>query len=364
MASCYLSSCPQGHHRLRDVVRVRWAHLVSEWSPVWAVLVDDRPAIVAATREHLVVVDGDRVSDGRAIRFGQVVEVTAARSVVHLAVADGHRWAFGFGAADAATEAAQVIAEGRAGAPEARTGDDDDPQDVVESAASDVGIGRVVELPAQQRPDRDGEPAVDAPADAEPAGDPATGPGPDGEGNGDESVPSPRSAESPRDPAAGPLECTALAELAEFATRDLAATAEQPIEREVAWLLAQSGGGPIGQQPASTITIPAQVSAPERETVLMVTTEDVPGRVIVKVHGEALGLASPPVFGAPDRGVHDVARERLAQAVLRRGGTAVVGLRYWASVAVPGEVAAYGTAVTLAPARESGWPAGSGAPAG
>jgi uncharacterized protein YbjQ (UPF0145 family) len=135
--------------------------------------------------------------------------------------------------------------------------------------------------------------------------------------------------------------------------------AELPIEREVAMAIARSGGEPVewwsipprGAEPPAPqqpLPIPAQASAHASESVLLVTTEGVPGRRVLEVHGDVLAVASWPAPGPAGRSVHEVARDRLAQAVLRRGGNALVGMRYGATGMVGGDVVAYGTAVTMA----------------
>jgi uncharacterized protein YbjQ (UPF0145 family) len=137
--------------------------------------------------------------------------------------------------------------------------------------------------------------------------------------------------------------------------------AELPIEREVAMAIARSGGEPVdwwsipprGSEPMprpQPLPIPAQATPPASESVLLVTTEAVHGRVVLEVHGDVLAVASWPAPGPSGRSVHEVARDRLAQAVLRRGGNALVGMRYGATGMVGGDVVAYGTAITLAPA--------------
>jgi uncharacterized protein YbjQ (UPF0145 family) len=101
------------------------------------------------------------------------------------------------------------------------------------------------------------------------------------------------------------------------------------------------------------VAIPSQGPPPSAESVLLVTTDSVPGRSIAVVHGDVLAVVSWPVAGQPGRGVHEAARDRLAQAVLQRGGDAVVGLRYGSTGAVGGDVVAYGTAVTLKPPEQA-----------
>jgi uncharacterized protein YbjQ (UPF0145 family) len=144
---------------------------------------------------------------------------------------------------------------------------------------------------------------------------------------------------------------------------DLTAFGELPIEREVAMAIARSGGEPIdwwsipprGAEPPAPeqpLPIPAQAAAHESESVLLVTTEGVPGREVLDVHGDVLAVASWPAPGPSGRSVHEVARDRLAMAVLRRGGNALVGLRYGATGMIGGDVVAYGTAVTLAPVEK------------
>jgi uncharacterized protein YbjQ (UPF0145 family) len=137
-----------------------------------------------------------------------------------------------------------------------------------------------------------------------------------------------------------------------------AAQEQLPIEREVALAIARAGGEPVDWSsaplrpaepaaPAAPLAIPAQAPAHESESVLLVTTEGVAGREVAAVHGDVFAVAAWP---APDGGsVHELARDRLAQAVLRRGGNALVGMRYGATGTVGGDVVAYGTAVTLAP---------------
>jgi len=153
-------------------------------------------------------------------------------------------------------------------------------------------------------------------------------------------------------------------EIMDFPLDDGSGWGQLPIEREVAMALAAGlpldgpptepapARAPRAQQSAAAeplIAIPAQAPPPSAESVLLVTTDAVPGRSIALVHGDVLAVVSWPVAGQPGRGPHETARDRLAQAVLQRGGDAVVGLRYGSTGAVGGDVVAYGTAVTLKP---------------
>src|SRR3954470_1365628 len=119
MVSCFLATCPQSHRRPRDLVRRHWAHLVSEVAPVWAVLVDDRPAIVAPAGDRLVVVCGGMRAVDWTVGFGQITEVSSARSVVYVVDHDGHCYDFTFLDSDDAVRAALLIEQR---APLRRTG--------------------------------------------------------------------------------------------------------------------------------------------------------------------------------------------------------------------------------------------------
>jgi uncharacterized protein YbjQ (UPF0145 family) len=106
------------------------------------------------------------------------------------------------------------------------------------------------------------------------------------------------------------------------------------------------------------------------EDILIVTMNDVPGYEITQVHGEVYGLivrarnvfsnvgaSMRTVFGGEARGYtqllmdsRDEAVERLREAARERGANAVVAMRFDCNeiAGVMSEVAAYGTAVTLA----------------
>src|ERR1700755_2587616 len=116
MVSCFLATCPQSHRRSRDLVRRHWSHLVSEVTPVWAVLVDDRPAIVAPTDDRLVVVCGGMRAVDWTIGFGQITEVSSARSVVFVVDDDGHCYDFTFLDGGDAGRAALLIEQRRTAA--------------------------------------------------------------------------------------------------------------------------------------------------------------------------------------------------------------------------------------------------------
>jgi uncharacterized protein YbjQ (UPF0145 family) len=112
---------------------------------------------------------------------------------------------------------------------------------------------------------------------------------------------------------------------------------------------------------------------PATESVLIVTTNDVPGYEIVAIHGDVFGLIVRARnmfanFGANLRTVvggevggftkllvesRNEARERLAREALNRGANAVVAMRFDCNeiADVMSEVAAYGTAVTIQPLR-------------
>ncbi|GAA2052900.1 YbjQ family protein [Streptomyces carpaticus] len=102
--------------------------------------------------------------------------------------------------------------------------------------------------------------------------------------------------------------------------------------------------------------------------VLVVTTDDVPGRRVARVVGEVFGLTVrsrnlgsqigsgiKSMFGGELRGLSKTLAETRAQAVERlieqaraRGANAVLAMRYEVSTADFGtEVCAYGTAVVL-----------------
>ncbi|QKV69948.1 YbjQ family protein [Streptomyces harbinensis] len=102
--------------------------------------------------------------------------------------------------------------------------------------------------------------------------------------------------------------------------------------------------------------------------VLVVTTDDVPGRRVARIVGEVFGLTVrsrnlgsqigsgiKSMFGGELRGLSKTLAETRAQAVERlieqaraRGANAVLAMRYEVSTADFGtEVCAYGTAVVL-----------------
>jgi uncharacterized protein YbjQ (UPF0145 family) len=106
------------------------------------------------------------------------------------------------------------------------------------------------------------------------------------------------------------------------------------------------------------------------DDMLIVTTNDVPGYDITQVHGEICGLIAGArntssnvgaslrtVFGGETRGYTQLlmdsrseAIERLRDAAREHGANAVVAMRFDCSeiAGVMSEVAAYGTAVTIA----------------
>jgi uncharacterized protein YbjQ (UPF0145 family) len=106
------------------------------------------------------------------------------------------------------------------------------------------------------------------------------------------------------------------------------------------------------------------------DEILIVTTNDVPGYEITQVHGEVCGLivrarnvfsnvgaSMRTVFGGEARGYttlllesREQAIERLRDAAREKGANAVVAMRFDCNeiAGVMSEVAAYGTAVTLA----------------
>lgn len=115
---------------------------------------------------------------------------------------------------------------------------------------------------------------------------------------------------------------------------------------------------------------PAAQPAPTAASqVLIVTTNEVPGYEIVDVHGDVFGLIvrARNIFsnmGASLKGIvggevggytkllsesRDETRERLAAETLRRGGNAVLAVRFDCNeiADIMSEVAAYGTAVTV-----------------
>jgi uncharacterized protein YbjQ (UPF0145 family) len=507
MVSCFLSTCPQSHRRPRDLVRRNWSHLVSEVTPVWAVLVDDRPAVVAPADDRLVVVCGGMRAVDWTVGFGQITEVSSARSVVYVVDDDGHCYDFTFLDSGDAVRAAVLIEQRRTAARGTGDGAVGGPdvgaierwegwramEPVGQGDADQVDFGRPgsvgqpvsgeqaasgeqpVQTGTEHAPLRDtgDRPAVDpaaadrgyaeqddraelarAEADAaaieaeraagRAAADPPwTGAAqpdrPSPNGNQDRSAvgadpaaadeaPTVRSdsgadadtamvtpevaaaepdrpaveetepewaplpaANGHRDPttgtgnghheaaasaidaiwrraaangnheghegAAAPADEPLSAPIVDV---PVGAFGELPIEREVAMAIARSGGEPVDwwsippraaepPAPEQPLPIPAQAPAHASESVLLVTTEGVPGRTVLEVHGDVLAVASWPAPGPAGRSVHEVARDRLAQAVLQRGGNALVGLRYGATGMVGGDVVAYGTSVTLAP---------------
>ncbi len=106
------------------------------------------------------------------------------------------------------------------------------------------------------------------------------------------------------------------------------------------------------------------------DDILIVTMNDVPGYEITQVHGEICGLivrarnvfsnvgaSMRTVFGGEARGYTQLlmdsrneAIERLREAAREQGANAVVAMRFDCNeiAGVMSEVAAYGTAVTLA----------------
>jgi hypothetical protein len=402
MVSCFLATCPQSHRRPRDLVRRHWSHLVSEATPLWTVLVDDRPAIVAPADDRLVVVCGGLRAVDWTIQFGQVTEASSARSVVYVVDDDGHCYDFTFLESGDALRAAQLIDQRRATARGAaqETGErtvarwegwramepmgQGDPEQVDTAPAPEVEPTAGEDYPTTPvvengRTDMDDAEQAETADVVTPEPVAATAPAESAEPPAAEDAPAPTedAAEQAPDveeereaalngvpqPAAGQV----LGDVAEPADEPLDVESpdggftELPIEHEVAMAIARSGGEPIDwwsipprgsipipkeQQP---LPIPAQASAPVSESVLLVTTEVVPGREVLEVHGDVLAVASWPPPGPSGRSVHEVARERLALAVLRRGGNALVGMRYGATGMVGGDVVAYGTAVTLSP---------------
>ncbi len=106
------------------------------------------------------------------------------------------------------------------------------------------------------------------------------------------------------------------------------------------------------------------------DDILIVTTNDVPGYEITQVHGEVCGLivrarnvfsnvgaSMRTVFGGEARGYTTLllesrkqAIERLREAAREKGANAVVAMRFDCNeiASMMSEVAAYGTAVTIA----------------
>jgi uncharacterized protein YbjQ (UPF0145 family) len=106
------------------------------------------------------------------------------------------------------------------------------------------------------------------------------------------------------------------------------------------------------------------------EDILIVTTNDAPGYEITQVHGEVCGLivrarnvfsnigaSMRAVFGGEARGYTQLlvdsrnqALERLREEARDKGANAIVAMRFDCNQigGVMSEVAAYGTAVTLA----------------
>jgi hypothetical protein len=500
MVSCFLSTCPQSHRRPRDLVRRHWSHLVTEAMPVWAVLVDDRPAIVAPADDRLVVVCGGLRAVDWTVGFGQITEVSSARSVVYVVDDAGHCYDFTFLDSGDAVRATRLIDQRRTaarGTAEAAgaAGADRDVIDRWEGwrAMEPVGQGDAEQIDVGRGgnpPDPAGEPQRTADADCpdsdrdraeleraeadaaaveaeraagRAAADPPWvaaqgGPAPDAaEGSAAGAEAAPADPEVPEEavlvaheeavvvvpeeaavvvpeevaPEVSEEATVAVPEEATVAVSEGIAggdrmpvdaggvsvdraravgaanghggtavldaprsllddgpltgpavdlpggSDELPIEREVAMAIARSGGQPVdwwaiplrGSEPPAPerpqpLAIPTQAPAHASESVLLVTTEGVAGRTVLDVHGDVLAVASWPVPGPSGRSVHEVARDRLAQAVLRRGGNALVGLRYGATGMVGGDVVAYGTAVTLAPVEQGGDEGGERAAAG
>ncbi|MCO1657175.1 heavy metal-binding domain-containing protein [Pseudonocardia humida] len=416
MSSCYLSTCPQSHRRPRDAMRENWSDLVSEWTPVWAVLVDDRPAIVALTRSELVVTSAAPERPAHTIGFDQVTDVSAVRSVVHIMDRGGNCYDFTFSDGGDAVRAAKVIEEVRAAAcdrraEEAAVGPGPQPEDLLarRSNGHPVAGGRVVRwvddteldddltdladlavrpaAPVPARPVAEPAPQVEVsrpepdaanPVDGDPAA-PVPGPAADAKvahaaladdpGGAEEQATEGRPADDDRDAqperpappdrpvADGDREINDYPAVVDDGDGDR--WGQLPIEREVAMALAAGlpldrtppadGSAPRQAVPGPVVAIPAQAGPPPDESVLLVTTDDVPGRGIALVHGDVLAVVGWPPAGRPGRSGHETARDQLAQAALRRGGNAVVALRYSSTGAIGGDVVAYGTAVTLEP---------------
>ena len=106
------------------------------------------------------------------------------------------------------------------------------------------------------------------------------------------------------------------------------------------------------------------------DEILIVTTNDVPGHDITHVYGEVCGLivrarnvfsnvgaSMRTVFGGEARGYttllldsRNEALERLREAAREKGANAVVAMRFDCNeiASIMSEIAAYGTAVTIA----------------
>jgi len=383
MSSCYLSTCPQSHRRPRDAMRENWSDLVSEWTPVWAVHVDDRPAVVALAPTELVVTGAAPEHRAHTIGFDQVADVSAVRSVVHIMDRGGNCFDFTFSDGGDAVRAAKVIEEMRAAAcerwaEEAVVGPGPEPEDLLARRSNghpaiggrkvrwvddaDLDTDLAEDLDEHVQPEAAVEAAVGAdpePVDATvplPVDDAQVTPAVDARAEDEEPDAGP--ADQPAPEPAPPAPATEL-EINDYPRSDGADWGQLPIEREVAMALAAGlpldrPAAPPAQEPRQAapepvVTIPAQAAAPPAESVLLVTTDVVPGRGVALVHGDVLAVVSWPSAGQPGRGVHEAARDQLAQAALRRGGDAVIGLRYGSTGAIGGDIVAYGTAVTLEP---------------
>jgi uncharacterized protein YbjQ (UPF0145 family) len=118
--------------------------------------------------------------------------------------------------------------------------------------------------------------------------------------------------------------------------------------------------------------------APDTQPVLIVTTNEIPGYRIVRVHGDVFGLVVRArnyfsnlgaqlrtIAGGEDAGYTKLLTDSRNQARLRmwrearaRGANAVVAMRFDCNEIgdIMSEVAAYGTAVTVEPHEAGGLP--------
>jgi uncharacterized protein YbjQ (UPF0145 family) len=113
----------------------------------------------------------------------------------------------------------------------------------------------------------------------------------------------------------------------------------------------------------------------DKETIIVVTTNDIPGYTVTKVYGEIFGLivrsrnlfsnigaSFRTIFGGEVRGYttllsdsREHALQRLRAAAAEKGANAVLAMRFDSGDigGVMNEVAAYGTAVRIEPKQQS-----------
>jgi uncharacterized protein YbjQ (UPF0145 family) len=152
-----------------------------------------------------------------------------------------------------------------------------------------------------------------------------------------------------------------------------------PATATLADLAADMGSHGLQLTPAA----PGPSVAPDTQPVLIVTTNDIPGYRIIKVHGDVFGLTVRARnyfsnLGAQFRTLvggevvgytalltdsRNEARQRMWHEARARGANAVVAMRFDCNEIgdIMSEIAAYGTAVTVEPLQQAA--AGSAPPA-